>query len=84
MNTPDRIWADGDATGSKKHADWDWDSGCWGHQQERDGEMEYIRADLVQSLIQAAHDIDRQYCDNDLGPSALAMGKLREAYMRLK
>ena len=47
-------------------------------------EHEYKRADLVQSLIQAAHDLDRQYCDNDLGPSALAMGKLREAYMRLK
>lgn len=47
MTAPDRIWVDGDATGSKQHADWDWDSGCWGHQQERDGEMEYIRADLV-------------------------------------
>ena len=47
MNAPDRIWIDGDATGSKQHVDWDWDSGCWGHQQERDGEWEYIRADLV-------------------------------------
>ena len=45
---------------------------------------EYIRADLVQSLTQAARDLDRQFCDDDLGPSALAMGKLREAYMRLK
>lgn len=45
---------------------------------------EYIRADLVQSLIKAANDLDRQYCDDDLGPSALAMGKLRDAYMRLK
>lgn len=47
MSGPDRIWVDGDATGSKQHVDWDWDSGCWGHQQERDGELEYIRADLV-------------------------------------
>lgn len=47
LNAPERIWADGDATGGKRHVDWDWDSGCWGHQQERDGETEYIRADLV-------------------------------------
>ena len=42
------------------------------------------RADLVQALIQAAQDLDSQFCDDDLGPSALAMGKLRDAYMRLK
>lgn len=62
-----------------------WNRGKWkDHDSGAHGDIEYIRADLVQALIQAAHDLDRQYCDDDLGPSALAMGKLRDAYMRLK
>ena len=56
----------------------------WCSEPQDDCDTEYIRADLVKSLIQAAHDLDRKYCDDDLGPSALAMGKLREAYMRIK
>ena len=62
-----------------------WNRGKWkGHDSGAHGDTEYIRADLVQSLIQAAIDIGREFCDDDLGPSAMAMGKLREAYMRLK
>ena len=75
MSGPDRIWAKGNTI------DYDltrWSTSRW------NGDTEYIRADLVQYLIQAAQDLDRQFYDNDLGPSALAMGKLREAYMRLK
>lgn len=80
MNAPDRIWLQ-DA--------WDYDGAAefevtWCSEPQDDGDTEYIRADLVQSLIKAAQDLDRQFCDDDLGPSALAMGKLREAYMRLK
>ena len=72
MNAPERIWAGPDGEY--------WSNENIGYKLD----TEYIRSDLVQSLIQAAQDLDRQFCDDDLGPSALAMGKLREAYMRLK
>lgn len=82
MSWPDRIWVTHEDCATSwagsfrafKASDLD-------HGDEYPG---YIRADLVQALIKAAQDLDRQYCDDDLGPSALAMGKLREAYMRLK
>ena len=79
MGAPDRIFARQVAMGFRGAI------GTWNVCEHDDIDRdEYIRADLVQSLIQAAHDLDRQYCDDDLGPSAMAMGKLREAYMRLK
>ena len=80
MNAPDRIWLQ-DAGDYESAAEFEV---TWCSEPQDDGDTEYIRADLVQYLIQAAHDLDRQYCDDDLGPSALAMGKLREAYMRIK
>lgn len=72
MNAPERIWAGPNGEY--------WSSENIGYKLD----TEYIRADLVQDLINVAIDIDRKYCDNDLGPIALAMGKLREAYMRIK
>lgn len=80
MNAPDRIWLQdaGDYEGAAEF------EVTWCSEPQDDDDTEYIRADLVQALIKAAHDLDRQYCDNDLGPSALAMGRLREAYMRIK
>ena len=80
MSGPDRIYLQ-DAGDYDSTAEFEV---TWCSEPQDDGDTEYIRADLVQSLIQAAHDLDRQYCDDDLGPSALAMGKLRDAYMRLK
>lgn len=80
MSGPDRIYLQdaGDYEGAAEF------EVTWCSDPQDDGDTEYIRADLVQSMIQAAIDLDRQFCDNDLGPSALAMGKLREAYMRIK
>ena len=83
MDAPDKIWIikDGDRNFGGHKIPLVSDRDIWA---DYPNATEYIRADLVQALIQAAHDLDRQYCDNDLGPSALAMGKLREAYMRIK
>ena len=47
MSAPDRIWADGDASCKYDAEKWDWSGGCWGRDPEREGEVEYIRADLV-------------------------------------
>ena len=82
MNAPERIWV----THEDHSRSWGGSFGSFMASDLDHGDEypEYIRADLVQALIKAASDLDRQYCDDDLGPSALAIGKLREAYMRLK
>lgn len=83
MDAPDKIWIikDGDRNFGGHKIPLVSDRDIWA---DYPNDTEYIRADLVQSLIKAAIDLDRQFCDDDLGPSALVMGKLREAYMRLK
>ena len=82
MNTPDRIWVTHEDFATSWAGSFRAFRAC--DLDHGDEYPEYIRADLVQSLIQAAQDLDIQFCDNNLGPSALAMGKLREAYMQLK
>lgn len=55
MSAPDRIWVDGDSTGRLDTDKWGWDSGCWGHQPERQGEEECLRCDgeTVKGLVEA-------------------------------
>ena len=69
MNAPDRIWLQ-DAGDYECAAEFEV---TWCSEPQDDGDTEYIRADLVQALIQAAHDIDRQFYD------AWFRGKVEEA-----
>lgn len=49
-DAPERIWADGDETGLNGFCDWLWVRGSWNRSKEGVGEVEYIRADLVEAL----------------------------------
>lgn len=49
-DAPERIWADGDETGLDGFCDWLWVRGSWNRSKEGVGEVEYIRADLVEAL----------------------------------